>query len=407
MFGVKKLFCGAFALLLFLLGCSQSNQVTERKNDENVFFLPEVELQQVSLKTAVGQLQEEYRRVGRETLAEDATLSIVVPKSDELVSLQTGTISVSRALLLLGAQTDRELVKGSRGYRLRLVSPNKKKVTRVMTVFPSLPSDLKTMTGGEASKNLRKGADVDLKMLFSKLGFQLDSAQWVYRTSELTISGAQSEVRQVGSFIDYLAENSVPLLVRVMQKLFVVRGESEIKEGLYSKDEFALLSRRIAGERGNGIYPLPSELIRSGESVPLEQSKRGRDWDRYSSDGNWTGDRGKIRATMYGAGGRCKVNFNYGFLRDRKTGRIDFFRRRNEGVVEEISPTKSERIAREEAWDLRVRRSYADGKSEPLYAKVNYTKVIPNDYTFLKKVGRNLYYALTVEKIDATGRPLL
>ena len=80
-----------------------------------------------------------------------------------------------------------------------------------MTVFPTLPSDLKTMTGGETSKNLRKGADVDLKMLFSKLGFQLDNAQWVYRTAILTISGAQSEVRQVGTFIDYLAEKSAPL----------------------------------------------------------------------------------------------------------------------------------------------------------------------------------------------------
>ena len=90
-------------------------------------FWPEVELQQVSLKAAVGQIQEEYQRVGRETLAEDPTLSIVVPKSDELVSLQTGTILVPRALLLLGAQTDRELEKGPRGFRFRPVIPDKKK----------------------------------------------------------------------------------------------------------------------------------------------------------------------------------------------------------------------------------------------------------------------------------------
>ena len=113
-----------------------------------------------------------------------------------------------------------------------------------------------------------------------------------------------------------------------------------------------------------------------------------------------------MRAALDDAGIRCEVNFNYGFLREKETGRIDFFRRRNEGAVLKIKPGKEESLAREEAWNLKVRRSYANGTSQPIYAKANYTTVIPNDYTFIKKVGKDLYHSLTVDRIDATGRPL-
>ncbi|MGJ8723972.1 MAG: hypothetical protein ACSHYB_05395 [Roseibacillus sp.] len=190
-----------------------------------------------------------------------------------------------------------------------------------------------------------------------------------------------------------------------MQKVFVVSGGSKIREGLYREDEAALLNRRLAGESGNGIYSLPSVLIRSGESMPLDGPKRGRDWERFSSDGSWFGDRGEMSVATDGAGIRCEVNLNYGFLREKRTGRIDCFSRRNEGVVLEINPSKNERVAREEAWNLKVRQSYANGKSEPVYAKGNYTKVIPNRCAWVKKVGKNLYHSLTVDRIDATGRP--
>ena len=74
-----------------------------------------------------------------------------------------------------------------------------------------------------------------------------------------------------------------------MQKVFVVRGGSEIKEGLYSEEEFALLSRRLAGERGNDLHSLPSVLIRSGESEPEDgpqaRSGLGKILERWKLDG--------------------------------------------------------------------------------------------------------------------------